>query len=90
MKYKTPCRFRPYAPLPLPREPKKKRVQKAPGPKDHKLYNTMIRGEASLALAIRTEKIGYNGFLMMRRVPGYTAEYQYYRYPTQNAKHMIM
>ena len=50
----------------------------------------MTRGEASLAMAIRTEKIGYNSFLAMKRVPGITAECQFCQHPVQNAKHIIV
>jgi hypothetical protein len=34
----------------------------------------MTRGEASLAIVIRTEKIRYNSFLVIKRVLGITAK----------------
>ena len=53
---------------------KRKRIKKALEPKDHKFYNTITRGEASLAIAIRIKKIRYNSFLVIKRVLRITAE----------------
>jgi hypothetical protein len=57
--------------LPQSKDSKKRKPEKALGPKDHKFYNIITRGEASLSIRIHIEKLGFNAFLAMRRVPGY-------------------
>jgi hypothetical protein len=80
-----------WPPPPKERE-KKKRKGKARGPKCHSFYGRMTRGEASLALAIRTEKVGLNAYLTTRRVPGYAPGYNLTgcEHTSQTAKHVIM
>lgn len=53
------------------------------------LHDRLNRSESSLAIAIRTEKIGLRAFLTMRRVPGFTAECEC-GHTRQTAKHIIL
>jgi hypothetical protein len=71
---------------------KRRKKEKARGPKCHSFYNGMTRGEASLAIVIRTEKIGFNVYLATRRVPGYTPGYNLpnCEHTSQTAKYMII
>jgi hypothetical protein len=85
--------FKEYVGPPSKKEGRKRRKkEKARGPKCHSFYNGMTRGEASLAITIRTEKIGFNAYLVMRRVLGYTPGYNLpnYEHTSQTAKHIIM
>ena len=55
-----------------------------------RIHANLTRAESSLGTQIRTEKIGFAGFLYRQRVPTVTSPACQCGWPNQTAKHVIM
>jgi exonuclease III len=60
------------------------------GTHNYLLYKNLKRAEASLAIQIRSEHIGFRAYLHQRRVPGYETKACPCGYLSQNPEHMLL
>jgi len=57
--------------------------------KDHCLHENLYKAESSLAMQLRTKKIGFNAFLARQRVPNVSSDCTC-GYPDQSVKHVVL
>lgn len=56
----------------------------------NELHRNLTRAQSSIAMQIRSEHIGFNPYLIQRKVPGVDTPCYPCGYPSQNVEHMIM
>jgi len=57
--------------------------------KDYCLHKNLYKAESSLAMQLRTKKIGFNAFLVRQRVLNVSSDCTC-KYPDQSVKHVVL